>query len=90
MKVIRVSRNCCEKYTFYWTRFRFQFASVSKKVHTTRHRAIGVLTEGDTQIVSAASSFGLSQGIGGLNCSMVVQFELGYCFYQVNKPGRFF
>jgi len=35
----------------------FQFASVSKKVHTTRHRAIGVLTEGDTQIVSTLRSF---------------------------------
>ena len=52
-------------------RFHFQFASVSKKVHTTRHRAIGVLTEGDTQIVSTASRLELSQGIVGLNCSVV-------------------
>lgn len=27
--------------------------AVSKKVHTTRNRAMGVLTEGDTQIVSS-------------------------------------
>lgn len=28
--------------------------AVSKKVHTTRNRALGVLTEGDTQIVSSS------------------------------------